>query len=67
MIATLFLALVLFVLAYLAWRYLPEPIGTIAAVVLVLVGLYVVIRAVLGTGDAAAAVVASPLAVKLLR
>ncbi len=70
MIATIFIALVLIVLAYLAHRYLPEPVGLIAAAVLGLLALYLIVTAVLGATDGRReldAVVLSPLAYKLLR
>lgn len=46
MIEVLFLALVLFVLAWVAWTYLPHPLGLIVAVVLGLLGLWLIVDAV---------------------
>ncbi len=71
MIATIFIAVILILLAYFAHRYLPEPVGLIAAAVLGLLALYLIVTAVLGASDGSRrdldAVVLSPLAYKLLR
>lgn len=51
MVETLFLAIVLLVLAWVAWTYLPPPVGLVIGIVLGLAAAYLLLVAVFAVGD----------------
>lgn len=51
MIELIFVVLILLVIAWAFTQFLPHPIGTIGAVIVALLALYLLVSGVIGDGD----------------
>lgn len=50
MIEAIFIGLLLLIVAFAAWQFVPPPFGTIVGAFIALLALYVIVRGVLGDG-----------------
>lgn len=59
-IATIFIVLILLILAYAAWRFLPDPIGWIAAAIIGVLALWILVSNLAESGELETSFLATP-------